>query len=146
MRSWLKSERRFTNALQTPKHPSLKAVLTLHDRQVQVFGGAFGVRDLGLLESAIAQPSASFGGELLHPTIADQAAAYLYHIAKNHPFIDGNKRTAFAVMETFLELNGYTLLLDNGAAYELVIQVAQSDINKEELTAKLSGAIAFRQS
>jgi death on curing protein len=137
----LKSERRFTNALQTPKHPSLKAVLTLHDRQVQVFGGAF-----GLLESAIAQPSASFGGELLHPAIADQAAAYLYHIAKNHPFIDGNKRTAFAVMETFLELNGYTLLLDNEAAYELVIQVAQGEINKEELTAKLSGAIAFRQS
>jgi prophage maintenance system killer protein len=57
----------------------------------------------------------------------------------------GNKRTAFAVMETFLELNGYTLLLDNEAAYELVIQVAQSDINKEELTAKLSGAIALLQ-
>jgi death on curing protein len=142
----LKSERRFTNALRTPKYPSLKAVLALHDQQVRVFGGAFGVRDLGLLESAIAQPSAGFGGELLHPTIADQAAAYLYHIAKNHPFIDGNKRTAFAVMETFLELNGYTLLLDNEAAYELVIQVAQSDINKEELTAKLSGAIALRQS
>ncbi|MFM2429788.1 MAG: hypothetical protein RLZZ511_1001 [Cyanobacteriota bacterium] len=123
------------------KHPSLKAVLALHDQQIQVFGGSSGIRDLGLLESALAQPLASFGGEFLHPTIADQAAAYLYHIAKNHPFIDGNKRTAYAVMETFLEVNGYQLPLSNNETYELVIQVAQSDISKEALTAKLKATI-----
>jgi death on curing protein len=141
MLQWLKSEGRSSNALRTPKFPSLKVVLMLHDQQVQLFGGSSGVRDMGLLESAIAQPSATFGDKFLHPSIADQAAVYLYHLAKNHPFVDGNKRTAYAVMETFLELNGYTLPMSNEETYELVIQVAQSDISKEELTAKLKGAI-----
>jgi death on curing protein len=137
----LKSERRFSNALLTPKFPSLKVVLTLHEQQVQLFGGSSGVRDIGLLESAIAQPMATFGDEFLHPSIADQAAAYLYHIAKNHPFVDGNKRTAYAVMETFLELNGYILPMSNEETYELVIQVAQSDITKAELTDRLKDTI-----
>jgi death on curing protein len=141
MLQWLKSERRFSNALLTPKFPSLRVVLMLHDQQVERFGGSSGVRDVGLLESAIAQPSATFGGEFLHPSIGDQAAAYLYHIAKNHPFVDGNKRTAYAVMETFLELNGYVLPMSNEETYELVIQVAQSDITKAELTDRLKGAI-----
>jgi death on curing protein len=141
MLPWLKSERRFSNVLLTPKFPSLKVVLMLHDQQVELFGGSSGVRDIGLLESAIAQPSATFRDEFLHPSIADQAAAYLYHIAKNHPFVDGNKRTAYAVMETFLELNGYMLPMSNEETYELVIQVAQSDITKAELTAKLEGTI-----
>lgn len=83
------------------KFPLLDDVLRIHDRQIEVFGGSTGVRDLGLLESALAQPQATFGGELLHPTLPEQAAAYLYHLAKNHPFIDGNKRTAFAVMDMF---------------------------------------------
>lgn len=125
----------------TPKFPSLEDVLRLHDRQVERFGGSAGLRDSGLLESALAQPEATFMGELLHPTIADQAAAYLYHIAKNHPFIDGNKRTAFAVMDAFLRMNGYRLSYTPNEAYELVIQVAQSDISKEALTAKLKATI-----
>lgn len=95
-----------------------------------------------MLESAIAQPSLTFGGELLHPTIASQASAYLYHIAKNHPFIDGNKRTAFAVTETFLGFNGYQLQLDNEAAYQLVIQVAQGDLTKEGLIVLFTTTIA----
>ncbi len=74
--------RRFTVALLTPNFLTLAEVLAFHDHQVQRFGGSPGVRDMGLLESALAQPAASFGGELLHPTIANQAAAYLYHIAK----------------------------------------------------------------
>jgi death-on-curing protein len=86
-------------------------VLSIHARQIERFGGTPGVRDEGLLESALAQPQATFGGQFLHPTISEQAAAYLYHIAMNHPFIDGNKRTAFAVTDTFLRLNGCALNL-----------------------------------
>jgi death-on-curing protein len=120
--------------LQTPKFLDLANVLRIHDRQIEKFGGSSGVRDQGLLDSALAQPQATFGGELLHPTIYAQAAAYLYHIAKNHPFIDGNKRTAFAVMDTFLRANGYTLNLTQDQKYELVLQVAQSTLSKEDLT------------
>ncbi|MDZ8222956.1 type II toxin-antitoxin system death-on-curing family toxin [Nostoc sp. ChiVER01] len=90
-----------------------------------------------MLDSALAQPQATFGGELLHPTIHEQAAAYLYHLTMNHPFIDGNKRTAFAVMLTFLNLNGFTFNLFQEQAYNLVIQVVQKQISKEELSAFL---------
>jgi death on curing protein len=137
--------KRFTVALLTPNFLTLAEVLAFHDHQVQRFGGSPGVRDMGLLESALAQPAASFGGELLHPTIAHQAAAYLYHIAKNHPFIDGNKRTAYATMDAFLRFNGYRLPLSDEETYDLVLSVAQGNISKEELTAKLSGAIALHQ-
>ncbi|WP_152589250.1 type II toxin-antitoxin system death-on-curing family toxin [Nostoc sphaeroides] len=95
------------------------------------------LRDEGLLDSALAQPQATFSGELLHPTIHEQAAAYLYHLAMNHPFIDGNKRTAFGVMDTFITLNGYSLNLSQEQAYNLVIQVVQKEISKEELSAFL---------
>jgi death-on-curing protein len=106
------------------RFPKLDQVLALHEDQISAYGGTSGVRDLGLLESALAQPQATFAGELLHPTIYAQAAAYLYHISRNHPFIDGNKRTAFAVMETFLFLNGYEFTATDDQAYDLVLQVA----------------------
>ncbi len=120
--------------MQTPKFISLEEVLELHDDQISSFGGTPGVRDEGLLESALAQPQATFGGELLHPTIAAQAPAYLYHIAMNHPFIDGNKRSAFAVTDTFLRLNGFSLNLTDDRAYDLVMGVAQGTMTKEELS------------
>ncbi|MDZ7969603.1 MAG: type II toxin-antitoxin system death-on-curing family toxin [Nostoc sp. DedSLP03] len=120
--------------MQTLKFLTISQVLDIHQRQTQRFGGTLGVRDEGLLDSALAQPQATFGGELLHPTIHEQAAAYLYHLAMNHPFIDGNKRTAFAVMLTFLSLNGYTLNASQEQAYNLVIQVVQKEISKEELS------------
>jgi death-on-curing protein len=121
--------------LQTPRFLSISQVLDIHQDEINSFGGTFGVRDKGLLDSALAQPQATFGGELLHPTIGEQAAAYLYHLAMNHPFIDGNKRTAFAVMDTFITLNGYSLNLSEEQAYNLVIQVVQRQISKEELSA-----------
>ena len=99
--------------MPTPKFVSKSMVLSIHARQIERFGGTPGVRDEGLLESALAQPQATFGGDFLHPTISEQAAAYLYHIAMNHPFIDGNKRTAFAVTDTFLRLNACTRNLTN---------------------------------
>lgn len=123
--------------MQTPKFLTISQVLDIHQRQIQRFGGTSGVRDEGLLDSALAQPQATFGGELLHTTIHEQAAAYLYHLAMNHPFIDGNKRTAFAVMLTFLNLNDYTFNLSQEQAYNLVIRVVQKEISKEELSAFL---------
>ena len=130
--------------MPTPNFVSKNMVLSIHARQIERFGGTSGVRDEGLLESAFAQPQATFGGQLLHPTISEQAAAYLYHIAMNHPFIDGNKRTAFAVADTFLRLNGCTLNLTDDRAYDLVMQVARGTMTKEELSTELeSGIVAF---
>lgn len=112
-------------------------VLDIHKRQIERFGGLDGIRDNGLLDSALAQPQATFFGELLHLTIPTQAAAYLYHLAKNHPFLDGNKRTAFATMIAFLNMNGYELNMTEEVAYNMVMQVAQSKMSKEELSSFL---------
>ncbi|MEA5451262.1 type II toxin-antitoxin system death-on-curing family toxin [Leptolyngbya sp. CCNP1308] len=125
----------------TPRFLDVEAVLRLHARQIERFGGTAGVRDAGLLDSALAQPQATFGGELLHPTLAEQAAAYLYHLSKNHPFVDGNKRTAFAVMDTFLRVNRKRLLLTNDEAYDLVMQTAQGQIDKPALASIIAAAI-----
>lgn len=120
-----------------PKFISVSQAIEIHLDQVASFGGTSGVRDEGLLESALAQLQATFFGEYLHPTIYEQAAAYLYHIAKNHPFIDGNKRTAFAVMDTFLRVNGYILNTDNEETYILVLKVAEGSIDKKEIAQSL---------
>jgi death-on-curing protein len=127
--------------LPTPNFVSKSMVLSIHARQIERFGGTPGVRDEGLLESALAQPQVTFGGQFLHPTISEQAAAYLYHIAMNHPFIDGNKRTAFAVMDTFLRLNGCTLNLTDDRAYDLVMRVARGTMTKEELSTEFESCI-----
>lgn len=127
--------------MQTPNFLDYESVLRIHERQIQKFGGTSGIRDQGLLESALAQPQATFGGQLLHTSIYEQAAAYLYHLAMNHPFVDGNKRTAFAVMDTFLRVNNYRLNLTNDEAYRLVINVVQAEISKEELHHYLEDAV-----
>jgi len=127
--------------LPTPNFVSKSMVLSIHARQIERFGGTPGVRDEGLLESALAQPQATFGGQFLHPTISEQAAAYLYHIAMNHPFIDGNKRTAFAVTDTFLRLNGCALNLTDDKVYDLVMRVARGTMTKEELSTEFESCI-----
>lgn len=127
--------------MPTPKFVSKSMVLSIHARQIERLGGTPSVRDEGLLESALAQPQATLGGQFLHPTISEQAAAYLYHIAMNHPFIDGNKRTAFAVMDTFLRLNGCALNLTDDRAYDLVMRVARGTMTKEELSREFESCI-----
>ncbi len=127
--------------MPTPNFVSKSMVLSIHARQIERFGGTPGVRDEGLLESALAQPQATFGGQFLHSTISEQAAAYLYHIAMNHPFIDGNKRTAFAVMDTFLRLNGCALNLTDDRVYDLVMRVARGTMTKEELSREFESCI-----
>ena len=123
--------------MQPPKFLELDDVLRIHQRQVEKFGGMSGIRDLGLLESALTQPQATFLGELLHATVWEQAAAYLFHLAMNHPFLDGNKRTAFAVMDTFLRVNGFVLNLTQAQKYEFVIQVVERKLSKAALASYL---------
>ncbi|MBW4640458.1 MAG: type II toxin-antitoxin system death-on-curing family toxin [Gloeocapsa sp. UFS-A4-WI-NPMV-4B04] len=123
--------------MQTPEFVPKSDVLDIHKRQIERFGGLDGIRDDGLLDSDLAQPQATFFGELLHPTISSQAAAYLYHLAKNHPFLDGNKRTAFATMIAFLSMNSYELNMTEEVAYNMVMQLAQSEMTKEELSSLL---------
>ena len=130
--------------MQNPRFISKALAKTLHQQEIQKFGGSPGIRDEGLLDSALAQPQATFGGQLLHPTVSWQPltlAAYLYQLVKNHPFIDGNKRTGFAVMLAFLDLNGYCLNMSADEAYNLVLAVACGETSKDELSAFLQKAI-----
>jgi death on curing protein len=90
-------------------------VLEIHALQLGEFGGIAGVRDRGLLESAVEQPRATAFGELLHTDLFEMAAAYLFHIVKNHAFLDGNKRTALVAALVFLDINGVSLERDGNA-------------------------------
>ncbi|MBD2447356.1 type II toxin-antitoxin system death-on-curing family toxin [Nostoc sp. FACHB-152] len=127
--------------MHSPKFIEKQDVLSIHSKQINLYGGSLGIRDEGLLDSAIYQPQATFGGELLHPTIVEQAAAYLFHIANNHAFVDGNKRTAFDVMVTFLNINDYELNMSPEQAYELTMQIAENMLSKEELIELLKNYI-----
>ena len=99
-------------------------VLSILQDQIRRYGGAYGVRDLDLLSSALAMPSASFEGKYLHKGLYEQAAAYAFHICQNHPFIDGNKRTGLATALVFLALNGIELNDPKEELYELMMDVS----------------------
>ncbi|MRS11778.1 MAG: type II toxin-antitoxin system death-on-curing family toxin [Actinobacteria bacterium] len=114
-------------------------VIRIHVIQVELYGGSHGVRDQGLLDSALAMPKAGFGDDYLHVDIFEMAAAYLYHIALNHPFVDGNKRTATHATDVFLRLNGHSLEFADDALYDLVIGVCEGTVTKKQLAA------AFRE-
>jgi len=118
-----------------PDFLTLEDVLLLHSDQVDLYGGEHGVRDLGLLESAVAMPQASFGGELLHKDLFEMSAAYLFHIVQNHPFIDGNKRTGAVAALVFLDLNGIEIDAPEGSVYDLTMSVAKGDSGKTEVAA-----------
>ncbi len=110
-----------------------ESVLKIHAKQIELFGGSLGIREIGLLESAIAMPSANFGGDFLHENIFLMAAAYLFHIFKNHPFVDGNKRTAFVCMDVFLRINGYKLKSDTKSLEKLVIDTVTGKLSKNDI-------------
>lgn len=111
-----------------------EVLLTFHQDQIEAFGGSPRVRDEGLLESALAQPQASFGGEYVHDSIFKMAAAYGFHICKNHPFYDGNKRTALVAMYTFLYVNGYRLIANKKSLYAVMIDLASGKLGKDDLS------------
>lgn len=113
---------------------TLDEVLSLHAEQIRLFGGSSGIRELGLLQSAMGSVEATFDGALLHETIFAMAAAYLHGICRNRSFIDGNKRTAAAAALTFLEMNGIEVDADEDAFYDLVIGVAEGRVSKASVT------------
>jgi death-on-curing protein len=110
-------------------------VWAIHEEQLAEHGGSAGVRDAGLLASALARPHnlEAYG----QPDAADLAAAYGFDIARNHPFIDGNKRTAFVCIELFLMLNGFTLTADNAACVTAMLALASGDLPESDLAAWL---------
>ena len=107
--------------------------LALHQRYLELYGGDPTVLSIELLESAVMMPQACFGGEFLHKSLAAMAAAYLFHICKNHPFADGNKRTALAAAGVFLFLNGKRLRATNRELEQITRRVAEGAMPKGEL-------------
>ncbi len=116
---------------------TLEVVLALHARQLERFGGGAGLRDRGLLESAVAQPQASFGGVYAPEGLFAMAAVYLFHIVSNHAFVDGNKRGGLLAAQVFLHLNGSVLLGESEAFYALTMGVAEGRLDKRAVTVEL---------
>jgi death-on-curing protein len=132
-----------------PRFLTLEEVLEVHADQVRRHGGDPGLRDLGLVESAAAMPRAAFGGVFAHEDVPSMAAAYLFHLAKNHPFVDGhsqvhpfvdgNKRTGLACALVFLDLNGILCVADDDALHDLVLGVVEGGVSKA------AAAVFFRE-
>ena len=114
---------------------TLGEVLLLHARLVQLTGGSRGVRDMGLLESALARPQAVFGGDDMYPNLWIKVAALAHSLVQNHPFVDGNKRTAFVAAGIFLELNGYRLVCSNEKALDFMRCVIAGQMDLEDMAA-----------
>ncbi|MBX7074300.1 MAG: type II toxin-antitoxin system death-on-curing family toxin [Pirellulales bacterium] len=119
--------------MDTPCFLDMDRVMRVHRSLIEVYGGIGGVRDAGLLLSAIAMPQASFGGECLHSDLYEMAAAYLYHIVQNHPFLDGNKRTGAAAAVIFLAMNDIEIDADEAGLVALTLSVASAGAGKSEI-------------
>src|SRR3989304_5174789 len=109
---------------------TLAEVIEIHTDQIKRYGGTDAIRDMGLLSSAVAMPYASFHDTFLHADIFEMAAAYAFHISQNHPFVDGNKRTALASALVFLELNGIAVSDPEGRLYDAMLSLASGDMGK----------------
>ena len=119
--------------MSNPTFLTLEEVLIIHESMIELYGGTHGIRDEGLLMSAIEMPKSGFGDSCLHYTIFQMASAYLFHLTKNHPFLDGNKRIGLGCADVFLALNGFNLEMTEDDAFELTIKVASENITKEEI-------------
>jgi death on curing protein len=122
----------------TPAFLPIDEILLLHTLAISEFGGSRGIRDIRLLESAIHQPQASFEGRRLHDRPFGMAAAYAFHLCQNHPFIDGNKRTAWAAMRVFLFKEGYVLRVQPEIAINTMLELAKGRLSTQELAGWIS--------
>ncbi|MCC7334491.1 MAG: type II toxin-antitoxin system death-on-curing family toxin [Pirellulaceae bacterium] len=113
---------------------TLGELIELHRRIVKQSGGANGIRDLGLAESALAQPQMAFGGVELYPTLAEKAAALCFSLVMNHPFVDGNKRIGHAAMETFLVMNGFEINADVDDSESIILRLAAGELERTPFT------------
>ena len=116
------------------RYLTLTEVLELHHRVIKQSGGTAGLRDLGALESAIAQPRMTFGCVDLYPTVVEKSSALGFSLVKNHPFVDGNKRTGHAAMEVFLVLNGLEINASVEEQENVILALASSEIEREKFT------------
>jgi len=112
-------------------------VIEIHATQLAVYGGLAGLRDRGLIESAVGQPQTSFGGEYVHHGMFAMAAAYLFHIVSNHAFVDGNKRAGMLAAVVFVDVNGISIEHPSDALYELTMGVAEGRIDKTAVAGEL---------
>jgi death on curing protein len=117
------------------RYLSLAEVLDLHRRVIAAAGGAASLRDLGALESAVAQPRATFGGEDLYPDLPAKAVALAFSLINNHPFVDGNKRVGHAALETCLLLNGFELKATVDSSERMILDVAAGQVTRDQLLA-----------
>lgn len=118
-------------------HLTIEIVREIHDKAVKMFGGLHGIRDEALLASAVFAPQSSFGGKSPYVDLVDIAAAYLFYLCRNHPLLDGNKRTAMAATIVFLRLNGFDPAADGDDWDQLVLDVASGKIDREQTTRRL---------
>lgn len=118
-------------------HLTVDIVRAVHAEAVGRFGGSDGVRELSLLESAVAAPQATIGGHSPYQDLAEVAAAYLFYLCQNHPFIDGNKRTALGACLVFLRLNGIEPKADGPEWEQLVVAISSSTMDRDETTERL---------
>jgi death-on-curing protein len=126
------------------RYLTLPETLELHRRVIERTGGSRGVRDPGALESALAQPRMTFGGEELYPTLVEKASALGFSLIKNHPFIDGNKRIGHAAAEVFLLMNGFEIVARMEEQEQIVMRLAASEVGREEFTEWLRANIVKR--
>lgn len=118
--------------MKKPRFLTIKQVKRIHEKELCEFGGEFGIRDEKLLASAVFMPRAGMAGEYFHSDLFEMAAAYLYHIVQNHPFVDGNKRAGLAVAVSFLALNGYRFNCTDAQLTTMVLNVAEGKCSKEQ--------------
>jgi death-on-curing protein len=116
-----------------PRFLTIDDVLESHAEQIAAYGGSDGIRDIGLLQSAFAQPEATFGEQFLHIDLFEMAAAYLFHIVHNHPFAAGNKRVGLEAALLFREINDHSIETTNDALVDVVLQTAQGKATKQRL-------------
>ena len=127
--------------MDEPVFLTLDEVLQLHQESLEHFGGEDGIRDVGLIESAVATPRQTFNGQYLHPDIASMAAAYLFHLASNHGFVDGNKRVGARAAYVFLVLNGFEVDFPLDQTEQLVLGVAKGEVSKEQVATFIRGLL-----
>jgi len=118
-------------------HLTVEIVQEIHQESLHSYGGADGIRELSLLESAIAAPQAGYGRKSVYVDLAEVASAYLFYLCRNHPFLDGNKRTALGACLVFLRINGLTPLPDEPRWEKLTLDVAASHLDREQTTVRL---------
>ena len=122
-------------------HLDVRMVLDIHHEAIRVYGGSHGLRDRAHLEAAVAAPQAMSGGRSVFASLVEIAAAYLFYLCRNHPFIDGNKKTALGACLVFLALNDLPMPRDDDRLYRLVMAVAEGLLSREQITQALTDLI-----